>query len=325
MKHLKIFFLYNILFMLQCLSAFAAFESTDLTAENVKLGEASTSLVTGIGNIYNNPAGLAQLKKREVGILYSKMMLNLEADDLTYLDLVAGYPLKKFTLAGSFNRFSSQLYFEQIFSLAGAVKFIDDKEKAVSLGIRTKLLQIGYIRNDYTALDSLFIENGYNKFGVSLDLGLLYESKNGFNFGLCFKNVNPPVMTLDAGGSGLPFVFNAGLSYLWNLWRMQSGSFVKSLLLSCDTSFKSEDYSLHFGAESALGSGEFMPGAGFVVGSGHLAYFTAGLSYRPRDSSADSKSVFNHIQSVCYAFRFYLGGMSLGTYGDHFISMNFWF
>lgn len=223
------------------LPAFGSFESTDLTSDNVKLGDSSTSLVRGAGDIYNNPAGLAELKKNEVGLLYSRMMLNLEDDDLNYLDLVAGFPMKGFALGSSFNRFSSRLYFEQTVSLAGALKFIDDKDKTFSLGIRAKLLQIGYIRNEYTALDSLFIENGYNKFGLSMDMGLLYESKNGFNCGLCFKNINPPVMTLETKGSALPFVFNAGASYFWDLKKYKK--FIKSLLVACDTSFKTEDYS----------------------------------------------------------------------------------
>jgi hypothetical protein len=304
-------------------SLFGSFENTDLSSESVKLSDATASLFLGAENIYNNPAGLSDLKKRQIGLLYSKMMLNLEDDDLNYLDFVVGYPFKGFVSALSFNRFSSRLYFEQVFSLGGAVRLLNTFDRTISLGFRAKLLQIGYVQNDYTALDSLFIKNGYNKFGLSVDMGLLYETKAGFNAGLSVKNINPPIMTLDQSGNGLPFMLDAGISYLFDFQQTQSPGFIKTLLLAFDAGLKNEDFSAHFGIEAGIGSGEILPGAGFVVGSGELSYISAGVSYRPKGFSAGS--FLDHLGTLSYAFRFHLGGMYLGTYGDHFISMSFWF
>jgi hypothetical protein len=307
-------------------SAQAAFESADLAPESVKLGDASASLIKGAENIYDNPAGLSELKNREIGLLYSRMMLNLDNDDLNIVDLVLASPFHGFAAALSFNRFSSRLYYEQVFSFAGAVKLINNFRGTLSLGLRTKLLQIGYVQNDYASLSGLFLTKGYSKFGIGFDAGAVYESKSGFNFGVKMKNINVPDMTLAATGNGLPITLSAGVSYSWNL-RPGDG-FVRSVLLACDGSVGlsgSEDASVHFGLESGIGSGEIFPGAGFTAGSGSLSSLSAGISYRPKNPASGQNKVLGHLRSISYSFRYHLGGMDLGTYGDHLLFIGFWF
>ncbi|MBU1076744.1 MAG: hypothetical protein KKH98_05585, partial [Spirochaetes bacterium] len=163
---------------------FTAFESMDRSAEGVKAGGGGTAKLMGVSSLYYNAAGLAGMEKTELNVQYSRLLLALDNDGLDYFHLIAGYPFGGLGLAVSFNRFSSELYAEQILSIGCGGDLVKGWYKTIAGGVRVKLLKVGYEENDYTRLDRLFITEGYSQNALSFDVGLLGYSKAGFSYGI---------------------------------------------------------------------------------------------------------------------------------------------
>ncbi|MDD5066595.1 MAG: hypothetical protein PHF84_06065 [bacterium] len=299
----------------------ASFENIDIAAEAMKSAEAYTARKEGIVSLYYNAAGLTDLDRKEINVQYSRMMLLLDNDNLNYFNAMIGFPVKHVSWAVSFSQFSSELYSEQVMGLGSAFSLFDLFRKRLSLGLRVKLLRIRYGENDYTRLDRLFVNSGYERTGLGLDAGLLLHSLEGFSYGVCFMNINTPDLTLEETGADQALVMRAGVSYSLIL----SGVLDK-ILLDLDMEYKKKDIGFYFGIEPYFQNGVFVPGLGLAIGNKKLAYLTAGMSYQLRIEGVSFKlKLIDYLLQFNYSFRFALNGMQAGTYGDHFISISFKF
>lgn len=302
----------------------AAFESMDMTSEAVKISDACCAKIMGVSSMYYNAAGLAGMDKKELNVQYSRMLLKLDNDSLNYFNFMFGYPFKTMKLGLSFNRFSSELYSEQIFSLSLAGDMFKTFYKNIAAGLRVKLLKIGYEENDYTKLDKLFLNYGYSQSALSIDFGLLGYSKKGFSFGIALKDINSPDMTLENSGHRIPLSLRIGTAY--KLIFKKKFYAMNEIDFSLDMNYKRKDYSFHLGIEPVFLDYILKPGIGFAMGNKDFRYFTIGLSYQlPFERIHKRFKYIDYLLKFNYSFKFHLSGMSRGTYGDHFISIGFMF
>lgn len=314
-----------ILFILMNLNiAHTAFENVDQSTEGTKTADACSARFLGVPSMYYNPAGLAGMKKRELNVQYSKMMFKLENDSLNYLNFMVGYPFAPFQLGFGFNMFSSDLYSEQVVSLSGSKKILKVGKKHIAVGLRIKLLRLAYEENDYTLLDRLFIEYGYTQSALGIDFGVLGYSKKGLSLGLALKNINKPDMTLEGTEHRLPVQLKFGSAYKLKFKKKVYS--MDEINFAFDTNYKYNYYSFHFGVEPTFFKYSFTPGLGFAIGNKSLRYITAGLSYRLSiEGYSYNFQLISYYLKINYAFKFHLGGMYKGTYGDHVISASFMF
>ncbi len=322
MKLLRLFLIFILLFKFDLV--FSAFDNIDVSSKNVKIANAGAGISSGVSSIYYNPAGLSDMKKRELNIEYSKLLLKVDNDSLNYLNLMFGFGIKKVRFGISYNQFSSELYSEHVISVSGAKNLFKIKRKYLSLGVRLKILKLGYEENEYTKLDSLFIKNGYAKSIFGLDFGVLCYSKDGFSYGITLKDINSPDITLNDSGHKLPLKIKAGVGYRWPL--KQKYLLMDELLILCDFNYKKDVYSFHIGVEPALFDYILLPGIGFGFGNKSMRFITAGITYQlPIEGISYNFKMISYMLRINYAFKFHLGGFSSGTYGDHFLSINFLF
>ncbi len=323
MKRIKlIVIMIYLLLNLQYLSA--AFESMYTTSEAVKTADACCAKIMGVSSMYYNAAGLAGMDKKELNIQYSRMLLKLDNDSLDYFNLMFGCPFKTVKLGLSYNKFSSELYSEQIFSLSLAGDMFKTFYKNIAAGLRVKLLKIGYEENDYTKMDKLFINYRYSQSALSIDFGILGYSKKGFSYGIALKDINSPDMTLENSGHTIPLSLKIGTAYKLVFKKLLYA--MDEINFSLDMNYKRKDYSFHLGIEPVFLNYILIPGIGFAIGNKDFRYFTTGLSYQlPLERVSSKFKDIDYLFKFNYSFKFHLGGMSRGTYGDHFISVGFMF
>lgn len=305
-------------------SLFAAFEEIDISAEGEKVAEACTAKPLGAASVYYNPAGLAFLTQREVNLQYSFLAVDLDNDNLSYFNVLFAYPFGPIKTCFTYDRLNSNLYNEQVVSLSAAYKFYTFRKEDISTGIRFKLLRVGYEQNAYTQVEQLFINNGYSKMVVGLDWGMMAYSDKGFSCGFNLKNINQPDVSLDSSGSTLPLDLKIGTGYDFAFKTKTYG--MDDIKCNIDFNYNNTYDSFRFGVEPSFLNYTLIPGIGLGVGSNNLLFISTGLTYRiVFEGIKGNLDLYNYTLKINYAFDFYLGGQSLGTYGDHYLSISFSF
>lgn len=250
-------------------------------ARSTGLGEAFVSVADDPDAVFANPAGLAQIGKKEV--VYTNVSLfltGIEGDDLSQNLIAVAVPLSSsLSLGLGYQRVGSNLLNEN--GVAGSLAF--KAGSRLNIGATANLLwwKVGEIPNN----DPLSNES---KMSIGADAGLLYSSPLKARLGVFLKNINQPSLAKsavkDSAGNEvpdagkLPFDLHIGVSY----------PLAKSLVsaeLAVDDLSGGKDKRLLIGGETELapglsvraGGGKFL--SKDAAGERPLTQGTLGIGY----------------------------------------------
>lgn len=253
-------------------------------ARSTGLGEAFVSVADDPDAVFANPAGLAQIAKKEV--VYTNVSLfltGIEGDNLNQNLIAVALPLSSsLSLGLGYQRIGSDLLNEN-----GAAASLSFKASSqLNLGATANILwwKVGEIGGG----DPL---SNASKISVGADAGALYTSPYKARLGVFLKNINQPSMAksavLDSAGNEvsdagkLPFDLHVGVSY----------PFAKSMVsaeLAVDDLSGGKDKRLLVGGETELAAGLSVRAGGGkflskdAAGERPLTQGTLGIGYLAR-------------------------------------------
>lgn len=302
----------------------ADFEDTGYGARATGMGNAFTGLADDVYSVMYNPAGLVNLKERQMGAGYRRLYWGL--DDYTELaenTVVYAQPLldlpawvKRYlpdtsdygAIGGGIANFSAgALYTENSLYFSYARSIEDIVQRPLTLGVNLKILNKKYGSDIYTENAIDFSGNtygrdpvfagGYSKSALGIDVGALYRINQHYDAGLLLRNLNTPDTGL-SDSSRLPLHIKAGINY---------HDTERNVLV--DTEYRAGDVTLAPGIEKWLMARLIGVRAGLQIGSRDLANLSCGASYRSSD-----------MFRIDYSFKLPLKGVR-GTYGTHDVSL----
>ncbi len=185
------FFTFTSTFTCPC---FSAFEEKSGSARAASLGNSFTGLADSPEAVFFNPAGLAQVKQREINTFYTQLFSRPE---LTYSSLIFSQPItKRGNLSFAYNQFGYSLYREKEFILSGSLNL----SKYFFLGANLKESRLIQGKDWGTAQT------------WRIDLGALLEAIPKLRWGIMINNLNQPQL---GGIETIPLNWRTGISYLW--------------------------------------------------------------------------------------------------------------
>lgn len=261
---------------------------------------AFTAVAGGAESACANPAALVELSAPELTAVYGRLYSGLSDGS----NIGQGYfglampvqPYLRGPAAFSWNSTRlSDAYSESSYSLSYATTVYH----GIGAGLSLKYLRRAYTSDAYTAVDPLFMNNGYSKSALGADMGLFYRPRPNYALGLALKNFNKPDMGLGSSDR-LPVEVHAGVSYL-----------VRSSLLDLDAAFAGSDYDFAAGAEYSF-QRDYALRFGFSSGNDSRRSVTLGFGANFGMASFD------------YAFSLPISGIA-GTIGSHRLAFSFRF
>ncbi|MDO8733976.1 MAG: type IX secretion system membrane protein PorP/SprF, partial [Elusimicrobiota bacterium] len=281
---------------LTCL--FGAFENPSSGARPYGMGNAFTGLADDIQAIFYNPAGLTQVRHKEIITYFGKPFVGLD-DKSDISDGFVGYihPLRgreSFAVSVSDFRLSS-VYNENIASLSYAKEF----SKRLSVGLNMKVLRLKYGSDKYTDIDPLFKREKSSRTSFSGDFGLFVKLSKKFSTGIAAFNLNEPNIGIGETVR-LPIRTRMGLG-----WRSKFATFC------LDAEHQQDELKYFFGGEKSFFNDKFYFREGFSYGK-KFANVSLGLSVLPDPFRLD------------YAFQLPITGVK-DIMGTHRLSIVFEF
>ena len=175
-----------------CSLTLSAYSQYNPGAKQISLSNSDVALSNDVFSLFNNPAGLAQMNWREVGVYYSPAPFGLS-------ELANGYiAYHEPTLIGSFAlggmSYGFDLYREAKISIGYAYNYSNKFFGGLTINYQTVSIQ------NYGNDGALFFNIG----------GLAYIADN-FRLGFAFQNINRA--SFGDEDDQIPVVFNTGLSY----------------------------------------------------------------------------------------------------------------
>ena len=305
--------------------AFAAFEETGSGARAPGMGDAFGALADDAYALHYNPAGLAQVDRKQFSAAYSRLYTGLsDGSDIGSSQFVYAHPLwsgkKNRTLAFGLDRLSlAGAYSEQTLTAAYGFKPVErDSGAQLMTGIAAKYLTRSFTTPPEASNSCSGINCGQgtdpvlsgakSKSAIDMDLGFLYRFPHRWQMGLAIQHLTSPNVAF-SGSDKLERGINLGLAYksLWlsligevRMKKTASGSSGRDFVVAAERYFPTLDYG-QFGVRGSMG-----------VGSDDWRQLTMGASYR-----------INKIQ-VDYAFMLPMGGVSANS-GSHRVALTFHF
>jgi len=175
-----------------CSLTLSAYSQYNPGAKQISLSNSDVALSNDVFSLFNNPAGLAQMNWREVGIYYSPAPFGLSELANGYAAYHEPTSIGSFALGGM--SYGFDLYRESKVTLGYSYNYIDKFFAGVTFNYQTVSIQ------NYGNDGALFISFG----------GLAYVS-NVFRLGFSIQNINRA--TFGNEDDQIPMVFNTGLSY----------------------------------------------------------------------------------------------------------------
>jgi len=304
----------------------ASFEDLGFGARSFTLGVGFIALSDDVSAIFYNPAGIAQFKYNEAMLSFTRLYWGLgrnnpvDDENMLYL-LSAGYihKLNIFRLGIGYHRFGLVNYYNEntaIFSAGTEIKKIIKSFKKInlSLGLNLKLFYKSFAKDIYTDVNPIFVNNGYDKKGFGIDIGLIYKLQN-LSLGTSFKNIFSSDMGLQNEdkinmriGLGTAYTFD-GKSLIRN------SNWLNKLTLLAGLKFDDNNFFYGIGIESwFLSKAQLGVRTSFQVGNREYYSINFGLSY-------NSFAIEKKIVRIDYGFNYPLSGIS-STYGTHSITLN---
>lgn len=214
----------------------AAFLKLGQGAKAIGMGEAFVASADDVNALYWNPAGIAQIKERELTFMYADWLKEIKYNYLAYaqpVQMLGGVMGGAVTLldAGSMDGRSEGNIPEGTFEgkdMAFSVSYARGIREDLSLGTTLK-----YIRMKIDKKESS---------GFAADLGCLYKPgiKN-LSLGLAIQNLGPELSAFDKEKNELPLNFKLGGAYKL---------LADALTIAIDVNFPSDnDTNFNLGAE----------------------------------------------------------------------------
>lgn len=185
---MKLFFTIIII----CSITFSAYSQYNPGAKQISLSNSDVALSNDVFSLFNNPAGLAQMNWREVGIYYSPAPFGMSELANGYFAYHEPSSVGSFALGGM--SYGFDLYKENRITLGYSYNY--DNKFFAGAAINYQTVAIENYGNDGT----LFFNLG----------GLAYVT-NDLRLGFSVFNINHA--TIGNEDDQIPMLFNAGLSY----------------------------------------------------------------------------------------------------------------
>jgi hypothetical protein len=284
------------------------------------MGSAFVALSNDVSSCIYNPAGLPLPKIHEFSIVYSKLFTGLPEIDISQYYVAYAQPIQQRSTCGlCVYQLSEPIYKESVIFLSyGYLLILDEKKRALSLGISVKYLEINYITENlqYFSADDTILAAKNSKNALSLDLGFLYRMKK-ISAGIAIKNVTQPNIGFSLHEAvPIPIEINCGITFL-NLTVFRNNYISPSIEI--DICRNKLFYSA--GAELDIKDGELSFRGGVNNKNNELSF---GFSYYPpltKKASGRGKVKFSC--GVDYAILLPFGRESLqSTAGTHLIGLN---
>lgn len=305
--------------------AFAAFEETGSGARAPGLGDAFSALADDAYALHYNPAGLAQLDRKQFSAAYSRLYMGLsDGSEIGSSQFVYAHPLwggkKGRTLAFGLDRLSlAGIYSEQTLTAAYGFKPIErESGSQLMVGLAAKYLTRAFTTPPEASNACVGVQCGQgvdpvlsgakSKSAIDADLGFLYRFPRRWQVGLAVQHLTSPNVAF-SGSDKLDRAINLGLAYksVWlslvgevRMKKTASGSSGRDYVVAAERYFPTLDYG-QFGVRGALG-----------VGSDDWRQLTMGASYRINKIQAD------------YAFLIPIGAVKANS-GSHRVALTFHF
>ncbi len=302
----------------------ASFEETGIGARATALGGAFTAIADDVHAVYYNPAGLAQVQRKELSASYG--LENTGLSDGSKISNSYGAYAHPFasrigTIGLSWQQFTAEnLYKERALSFAYGRKFA----RKIFLGAAVKHLSreftapVGTVDNsgfiDASGIDSIYA-GGNSKSNAGLDLGILWKANDKYTVGAMVQDINEPDLALTGSSrDSAPMVIRSGIAY-------QERRFTLAGQLNAVKSAGS----LNREAFAALACEKWVDSTRFTRGDlGFRGSFSAG----PRSFSQVALGLSYRIGAIQmdYGFLMPLKGVGFGSsQGNHRMTLSFRF
>ncbi len=230
---------------------------------------AFTAVADDLSAIYYNPAGLTNINKQEISLLYYPLY-----ESNTYSSIAYGQPLLDFgTIGASFYKFSSgNIQGYDINDVQTSMFSVDQYKATVSYA---KEINMGFSAGANVNIFSSNI-SGFNSVGFGADAGLLYSPFPFLCAGLMVQNIIEPTFSMESVKESLPQLYTFGLLAKYDVADLK-------LMVSNDMSIgESENFKDRVGVEinwSGIASARAGYSDGiFSFGAG-LALYGVGIDY----------------------------------------------
>jgi len=175
-----------------CSLTLSAYSQYNPGAKQISLSNSDVALSNDVFSIFNNPAGLAQMNWREVGVYYSPAPFGLSELANGFVAYHEPTSIGSFAIGGM--SYGFDLYRESKFSLGYSYNYLNKFFAGVTINYQTVSIQ------NYGNDGALFFNIG----------GLAYVS-NILRLGFSIQNINRASFGDD--DDQIPMIFNTGLSY----------------------------------------------------------------------------------------------------------------
>lgn len=175
-----------------CSLTLSAYSQYNPGAKQISLSNSDVALSNDVFSIFNNPAGLAQMNWREVGVYYSPAPFGLSELANGFVAYHEPTSIGSFAIGGM--SYGFDFYHESKFSLGYSYNYLNKFFAGVTINYQTVSIQ------NYGNDGALFFNIG----------GLAYVS-NVFRLGFSIQNINRASFGDD--DDQIPMIFNTGLSY----------------------------------------------------------------------------------------------------------------
>jgi len=232
----------------------------------VGMGGAGVSIADDVNATYWNPAGLVQLKLREITAARTNWFEDINTNYLAYSQLLKPIDKRKRAMGISLillnvggidgrDNMGKKTTTLEVDNLALSISYAIELRQNIAFGFNVKAIKQDLAENKGT--------------GMALDIGLLSKStEKNISFGLNIQNVGPKLKTLDAKND-LPLNIKLGACYKPKL-------FGEGTLLALDMDIpKDNDINFHAGAEYWL-----IQSFGIRLGYDKQTGYSTGLGFR---------------------------------------------
>lgn len=175
------------------------------TAKGRSIGDSFISISDEAESLVYNPAGAVYTEKMDLIIEYEDLLPGIRKNLSLARHLFGGVSFlnlnkEKIYMGLAIAQFATQIYKENIYMILTSKDItsliLKDKNKQkdikVSLGLRFKYINFMYPQNDLLSSDPLFENFGREKSIFSLDLGILYTTKEIYYYGFTINDLFEP-------------------------------------------------------------------------------------------------------------------------------------
>ncbi len=181
-----------ILFFILFVAVNYSFSQNNPGAKQIAMSNAGVGLSDDVFSIFNNPAGLAQMNWREVGIYYSPAPFGFSELANGYVAYNEPFPFGNISVGGM--NYGFELYKENKIMIGYSYNYQNNFFAGVTINYHT-----------------VSIKNYGNDASVYFDIGTLVYLNNDLRWGFAWHNINRA--TFGNEKDQIPTIFDSGFSY----------------------------------------------------------------------------------------------------------------